>query len=82
MIDLIKYLSVTLISYLLGTLTNLKPNLLHDRSILILICYNHIISIRKFNKLETKSVAQVSEVLYIYIYIQFLSYFRLNSNLV
>jgi hypothetical protein len=31
-IDLIWYLSVTTISYILGTLTNWNPNLLHDRS--------------------------------------------------
>jgi hypothetical protein len=59
MIDLIWYLSITTISYILGTLTNLKPNLLHDRSNLVLICYNHILSIRNSNKLETKSVVQV-----------------------
>jgi hypothetical protein len=59
MIDLIRYLSVTTISYILGTLTNSKPNLLHDISNLILICYNHILSIRNSNKLETKSVTQV-----------------------
>jgi hypothetical protein len=87
MIDLIRYLSVTMLSYLLGTLTNSKPNLLHDRSNLVLICYNPIIllgtltnskpnllpnrsnlvlicynpilSVRNYNKLETKSVAQV-----------------------
>jgi hypothetical protein len=56
MIDLIWYLSITTISYILGTLTNLKPNLLHDRSNLVLICYNPILSIRNSNKLETKSV--------------------------
>jgi hypothetical protein len=38
MIDLIWYLSVTTISYILETLTNLKLNLLHDRSNLVLIC--------------------------------------------
>jgi hypothetical protein len=59
MIDLIWYLSVTILSYLLGTLTNSKPNMLHDRSNLVHICYNHILSIRNSNKLETKSVAQV-----------------------
>jgi hypothetical protein len=31
-IDLIWYLYVTIISYLLVTLTNSKPNMLHDRS--------------------------------------------------
>jgi hypothetical protein len=45
MIHLIWYLSITTISYILETLTNL-----------ILICYNHILSIRNSNKLETKSV--------------------------
>jgi hypothetical protein len=35
MIDLIWYLSVTTISYILGTLTISKPNLLHDRSNLV-----------------------------------------------
>ena len=54
MIDLIWYLSVTTISYILGTLTNSKPNLLHDRSNLVLICYNHILSIRNSNKLESR----------------------------
>jgi hypothetical protein len=49
MIDLIWYLSVTIISYILGTLTNSKPNPLHDRSNLVLICYNHILSIRNSN---------------------------------
>ena len=49
MIDLIWYLSVTTISYILGTLTNSKPNLLHDRSNLVLICYNPIVSIRNSN---------------------------------
>jgi hypothetical protein len=57
MIELIWYLSVTTISYILGTLTNSKPNLLHDRSNLVLICYNLILSIRNSNKLETKTVA-------------------------
>ena len=57
MIDLIWYLSVTILSYLLETLTNSKPNLLHDRSNRVLICYNPILSIRNSNKLETKSVA-------------------------
>jgi hypothetical protein len=56
MIDLIWYLYVTTISYILGTLTNSKLNLLHDRSNLVLICYNHILSIRNSNKLETKFV--------------------------
>jgi hypothetical protein len=59
MIDLIRYLSVTMLSYLLGTLTNSKPNLLPNRSNLVLICYNPILSVRNYNKLETKSVAQV-----------------------
>jgi hypothetical protein len=59
MIDLIWYLSVTTISYILGTLTNLKPNLLHDRSNLVLIYYNPILSIRNSNNLETKSVVQM-----------------------
>jgi hypothetical protein len=49
MIDLIWYLSVTTISYILETLTNSKPNLLHDRSDLVLICYNPIISFRNSN---------------------------------
>jgi hypothetical protein len=56
MINLIWYLSVTTISYILGTLANSKPNLLHYRSNLVLICYNHILSIRNSSKLETKSV--------------------------
>jgi hypothetical protein len=56
MIDLIWYLSVTILSYLLGTLTNSKPNLLHDRSNMVFICYNPILSIRNSNNLETKSV--------------------------
>jgi hypothetical protein len=55
-LDLIWYLSVTTISYILGTLTNLKPNLLHDRSNLVLIYYNPILSIRNSNKLEAKSI--------------------------
>jgi hypothetical protein len=59
MIDIIWYLYVTTISYILRTLTNSKPNLLHDRSNLVLICYNHILSVRNSNKLETKSVEQV-----------------------
>jgi hypothetical protein len=59
MIDLIWYLSVIITSYLLGSLTNSKPNLLHDLSNLVLICYNLILSVRKSNKLETKSVAHV-----------------------
>jgi hypothetical protein len=58
-IDLIWYLSVTTISSILETLTNSKPNLLHNRSNLVLICYNHILSVRNYNKLETKSVARV-----------------------
>jgi hypothetical protein len=49
MIDLIWYLCVTTISYILGTLTNSKLNLLHDRSNLVLICYNPIVSIRNSN---------------------------------
>ena len=53
-VDLFWYLSVTTISYKLGTLTNSKPNLLHDRSNLVLICYNHILSIRNSNKLESR----------------------------
>jgi hypothetical protein len=56
MIDLIWYLSVTTISYILGTLTNSKLNLLHDISNLVLICYNPILSIRNSSKLKTKSV--------------------------
>jgi hypothetical protein len=44
-IDLIWYLSVTTISYILHD----RSNLLHDRSNLILICYNHILSIRNSN---------------------------------
>jgi hypothetical protein len=47
--DLIFYVSVTTISYILGTLTNSKPNLLHDRSNLIFICYNPILSVRNSN---------------------------------
>jgi hypothetical protein len=43
MIDLIWYLSVITISYILETLTNSKPNLLHDRSNLVLIYYNPIL---------------------------------------
>jgi hypothetical protein len=43
MIDLIWYLSFTTISYILGTLKNLKPNPLHDRSNLVLIYYNPIL---------------------------------------
>jgi hypothetical protein len=53
MIDLIWYLSVTTISYILGTLTNSNPNLLHDISNLVLICYNPNLSIRNSNKLES-----------------------------
>jgi hypothetical protein len=49
MIDLIRYISLTTISYILGTLTNSKPNLLHDRSNLVLICHNPILSIRNSN---------------------------------
>jgi hypothetical protein len=49
MIDLILYLSVTTISYILGTLTNSEPNLLHDRSNLVLICYNRILSVMNSN---------------------------------
>jgi hypothetical protein len=49
MIVLIWYLSVTTISYILGTLTNSNPNLLHDRYNLVLICYNPILSIRNSN---------------------------------
>jgi hypothetical protein len=33
--------------------------MLHDRSNQVLICYNHILSVRNSNKLETESVAQV-----------------------
>jgi hypothetical protein len=54
MIDLIWYLSVTTIFFILGTLTNSNLNLLHDRSNLVLICYNHILSIRNSNKLESR----------------------------
>jgi hypothetical protein len=54
MIDLIWYLSVTIISYVLETLTNSKPNLLHDRSNRVLICYNPILSIRNSNKFESR----------------------------
>jgi hypothetical protein len=43
MIDLIWYLSVTTISYILGTLINSKPNPLHDRFKLVLIYYNSIL---------------------------------------
>jgi hypothetical protein len=56
MIDLIWFLSVTTISYILRTLTNSNPNLLHERSNLVLIYYNHILYIRNSNKLKTKSV--------------------------
>jgi hypothetical protein len=56
MIDLIWYLSVTTISYILETLTNSNQNMLHDRSNLVLICHSHIIYIRNPNKLEPKSV--------------------------
>jgi hypothetical protein len=55
-IDLIRYLSVTTVSYILETLTNSKPNQLHHRSNLVLIYCNHILSIRNSNKLKTKSV--------------------------
>jgi hypothetical protein len=54
MLDLIWYLSVTTISYILGTLTNSNPNMLPDRSNLILISYNPILSIRNSNKLECR----------------------------
>jgi hypothetical protein len=54
MIDLIWYLPVTTISYILGTLTNSNPNLLNDRSNLVLIYYNPILSIRNSNKLESR----------------------------
>jgi hypothetical protein len=37
-------------------LYRLEYRWLHDRSNLILICYNHITSIRNSNKIETKSV--------------------------
>jgi hypothetical protein len=43
MTHLIWYLSVTILSYLLGILTNSKPNPLHDISNLVLICYNPIL---------------------------------------
>ena len=33
--------------------------MLHDRSNMILICYNPILFVRNSNKLETKSVAQL-----------------------
>jgi hypothetical protein len=49
MTDLILYLFVTTISYILGTLTHSKPNPLHDRSNLVLICYNHILFVRNSN---------------------------------
>jgi hypothetical protein len=65
MIGLIWYLSVTMLSYLLGTLTNSKLNLLHDRSNLVLICYNPILSIRNSNKLKTKSVTDLIWFLYV-----------------
>jgi hypothetical protein len=57
----LQYLSITIISYLLGTLTNSKPNLLHDICNLILICYNPILFVRNSNKLKTKSVARVRD---------------------
>jgi hypothetical protein len=47
--DLIWFLSDTILSYLLGTLTNSKSNPLHDISNLVLIYYNHIISVRNSN---------------------------------
>jgi hypothetical protein len=59
MTDLIWYLSVIIVSYLLGTLTNSKPNLLHDRSNMVLIYHNPILSVRNSNKLKTKSIARV-----------------------
>jgi hypothetical protein len=37
-------------------LYRLRVGWLHDRSNLVLICYNHILYIRNSNKLETKSV--------------------------
>jgi hypothetical protein len=49
MIDLIWYLSVITISYILGTLTNSKPNMLHGKSNLVLMCYNPIIFVRNSN---------------------------------
>jgi hypothetical protein len=49
MTDLILYLSVVTISYILGTLTNSKPNMLQDRSNLVLICYNPILYVRNSN---------------------------------
>jgi hypothetical protein len=61
MIDLISYLYVTTIFYILGTLTNSKPNMLHDRSNLILICYNPILSIRNPNKLVSKIVTVMQD---------------------
>jgi hypothetical protein len=42
MIDLIWYLFVTTISYILGTLANSKQNPLHDRSNPVLIYYNPV----------------------------------------
>ena len=54
MIDLIWYLSITTTSYILGTLTNSNTNLLHDKSNLVFICYNHILSISNSNKLEPR----------------------------
>jgi hypothetical protein len=41
---------------------------LHDRSNLILVCYKfyHILSIRNFNKLETKSITCISNLVLIY----------------
>jgi hypothetical protein len=35
---------------------------LHDRSNLVLICYNHILYIRNSNKLEPKSVTCVGDL--------------------
>jgi hypothetical protein len=49
MIDLIWYLSVIILSYLLGTLTNSKPNQLHDKSNLLSTYYNLILSLRNSN---------------------------------
>jgi hypothetical protein len=48
-----------IMSYLLETITNSKPNILHDRSNMVLICYNLMISVRNSNKLETKFAAEV-----------------------
>jgi hypothetical protein len=49
MIDLIWYLSVIILSCLLGTLTNSKPNQLHDMSNLLSTSYNPILSFRNSN---------------------------------